>query len=72
MQAELCLKRTYVKASFMFVTVFLDIYENHRRKNLYSPSCPKYSEVIIFLTNFYTSWWCLKKVSSYQGTTKKC
>ena len=32
-QAELCLKGTFVKASFMFATSFLDIYENPRRKN---------------------------------------
>ena len=40
-QAELCLKSTFVKASFMFVTISLDIYKNPRRKNLIDPSCPK-------------------------------
>ena len=37
-QAELCLRCTFVKASFMFVTNFLDIYENHRRKNFINHS----------------------------------
>ena len=31
-QAELRLKSTFVKTSFIFVTIFLDIYENPRRK----------------------------------------
>ena len=38
-QAELCLKRTFVKASFLFVTILLDIYE---RLHLFEP--PKRSE----------------------------
>ena len=33
MQAELCLEETFIKANFMFVTIFLDIYENPWRKN---------------------------------------
>ena len=33
-QAELCLKGTFVKTSFMFVTIFLDIYEILGEKNL--------------------------------------
>ena len=33
-QAELCLK-VHLKASFMFVTIFLDIYENPRRQEFY-------------------------------------
>ena len=36
-QAELCLSGTFVKASSMFVTILLDIYENLRRKKLNSP-----------------------------------
>ena len=42
-KAELCLKGTFVKASFMFVTIFLDIYENLRRKTLLI--CPDQSIV---------------------------
>ena len=32
-QAELCIESTFVKINFMFVKIFLDIYENSRRKN---------------------------------------
>ena len=32
-QAELCIENTFVKINFMFVKIFLDIYENSRRKN---------------------------------------
>ena len=46
-QAELCLKGTFPKASFLFVTIFLDIYENPRSKNFTNPSCPKYLKIII-------------------------
>ena len=45
-QAELCLKGTFAKASFLFVTIFLDIYENPRRKNFINPLCPKYLKII--------------------------
>ena len=45
-QAELCLKGAFVKASFMFVTIFLDIYENPSRKNFINPSCPKHPKII--------------------------
>ena len=30
------------KVSFMFDVIFLDIYENPRRKNFINPSCPKH------------------------------
>ena len=33
--AELNVKGTFVKASFMFVTIFLDIYEKTQEKKLY-------------------------------------
>ena len=33
--AELNVKSTFVKASFMFVTIFLDIYEKTQEKKLY-------------------------------------
>ena len=46
-QPELCLKDTFVKVSFMFFTIFLDIYENPRRKNLINPPCPMYPKIIL-------------------------
>ena len=45
-QAELRLKGTFVKTSFMFVTIFLDIYENPRRKKFINPSCSKHPKII--------------------------
>ena len=40
-QAESCLKGTFVKVSFMFVTIFFsDIYENPGRKNFINLFCP--------------------------------
>ena len=46
--------------SFMFVTIFLDIYENRRRKN-FASSCPKHLKIIeTKMTNFYfytSLWW---------------
>ena len=45
-QAELCLKGTIVKASCMFATIFLDIYENPRRKNFINQSCHKHHKII--------------------------
>ena len=44
MQTELYLKGTFVKASFMFATFVLKIYENPRRK--INPSCPKHPKAI--------------------------
>ena len=59
-QAELCIKSRFVKVSFMFVTIFLDIYENRRRKN-FASSCPKHPKIIeTKMTNFYfytSLWW---------------
>ena len=37
-KAELCLKGTFVKVSFIFVTIFLDTYQN--------PPCPKHRKII--------------------------
>ena len=45
-QAELRLKSTLVKASFMFVTILLGIYENPRRKSFINPSCPEHPKMI--------------------------
>ena len=45
-QAELYLKGTFVNTSFIFVTVFLDIYKNPGRKNFIKPSCPKHPKII--------------------------
>ena len=45
-QSELCLNGTIVTASFVFVTIFLDTYENPRRKNFIKPSCPKPPQII--------------------------
>ena len=39
LQAELCLKGTFLKASFMFATIFLDIYGNPRRKSFDNSPC---------------------------------
>ena len=39
-RAELCLKGTFVKASFMFATIFLDISENPKRKTLLTLPVP--------------------------------
>ena len=77
-QAELCLKGTFVKASFMFVTIFMGIYENPRRKpkTLPIPSILKkwiaIKNYIIVMIYFCTSLWYLKKVSSFWGTIQKC
>ena len=44
-RAQLCLQGTFVKASLMFVTIFLDIYKNPRRKTI-NPPCPKHCKLI--------------------------
>ena len=76
-QAEVCLKGTLVKASFMFVPILVDFHENRRRKSIINPSCPKHSLIVNgdkkwhkFL--FLTSLWCLKKVLSFWGSKKNC
>ena len=76
-QAEVCLKGTLVKASFMFVPILLDFHENRRRKSIVNPSCPKHSLIVNgdkkwhkFL--FLSSLWCLKKVLSFWGSKKNC
>ena len=67
MQDELCLKDTFVKATFIFVTNFLHIIENLMRKNFIIPSCPKHPKMIETKNDmsfcFHTSFWSLKKVS---------
>ena len=60
-QPDLCLKVTFVKASFMFVTIFLDIYENPRTKNFINFSCSKHKK-----------WHKFLKISSFWRTKKKC
>ena len=45
-QAELCLKRTFLKASFMFVAIFLNINKSPRRNTFLNPSCPKHHKII--------------------------
>ena len=57
-KAELCLKGTFVKVSFIFVTIFLDIYEDPRRKNFINPSCPKHKIIEIKNDNFYFHTLC--------------
>ena len=79
-QSELCLNGTIVTASFVFVTIFLDTYENPRRKNFIKPSCPKHPQIInlkkkwhkFLYSHFFASLWCLNNVSSFWGTTKRC
>ena len=46
----------------MFVTIFLDIYENPKRKNFINPFCPKHPKIINIIFYFNTSLWCLKKI----------
>ena len=61
----LIIKGIFLKASFMFVTIFWDIYENLRRKNFINPSCPEHPKIIeikIDIHFFLTSLWCFKKV----------
>ena len=43
--AELLLKDTFVKKSFMFVTIFFR-YENPERKNFINWLCPKHPKII--------------------------
>ena len=45
-QPELCLTGTFLKVSFMFVTIFLDIYENPRIRNFIDPFWPKHPKTI--------------------------
>ena len=45
-KSEICLKDTFVNASSMFVTIFLDTYENPGRKNFINSSCPKHPKMI--------------------------
>ena len=46
-QAESCLKGTFVKTSFIFVSYhFLDIYKNPWRKSSIKPSCPMHPKII--------------------------
>ena len=63
-------KGTFVGASFMFVTIFLYIYENRRRKTLLTFPVPSILKYLIEIKNdvnvyFHVSLWCLK-------TKKKC
>ena len=75
-QAELCLKGTFVNASFMFVTIFSDIYDNLTKKIFINLSFSKYPKIINWNKNdnfyFHTSLWCLRKASSFWGIKKKC
>ena len=70
-------KRYICKSKFHVCYHFLDIYENPGRKNFINPSCPKHCKIIHWNKkwhNFYfhTSLWCLRKVSSFWDTKKKC
>ena len=71
------LKGTFLKANFMFVIIFLGIYENPKRKNFINPSCSKHCKIINWNKkwhNFYfrTSLWFLRNVSFFWGSEKKC
>ena len=50
-------KDTFVKASFMFLTIFLDICENPRRNTVINPCYPKHPKIKIEkkknVINFY-------------------
>ena len=76
-QAKLCLKGSFAKASFMFAAIFLDLYQNPRRKNFINPSGPKHPKIInwtkkwqIFI--FVLLWGTAKKVLSFWGSKSKC
>ena len=77
-QAEFCLKGTFVKAYIMFVSIFLDIYENPRRKDFINSSCPKHPEIINWNKKWHEFLFShffvvpLKKVSSSWGSEKNC
>ena len=45
-QTGLCIKGTFKKASFMFVTNVVEIYENPWSKNFINKSCHKYPKII--------------------------
>ena len=45
-QVELCLKSTFVKSSFIIVTIFSDVYKNPRRKSFINPSYLKHAKII--------------------------
>ena len=78
-QSELCLKDMFVEVSFMFVTIFLGIYENPRIKNYINPFCAKHPAIInrnkkcqkfLFFTLLCGTW---KKVLwRLDGNRKKC
>ena len=40
------LKGTFLKANFMFVIIFLGVYENPKRKNFINPSGSKHCKII--------------------------
>ena len=73
-QAELCLKGTFVKASFVCYNFFRCLW-NPRWKNFINPSCPKHRKIINWNKkwhNFYfqASLWCIRKVWFICGTKK--
>ena len=75
-QAELCLKNCIFKSKFHVCYNFFR-YENPRKKNFANPFCTKHHKIISWNKkwhNFYfqTSLWCLRKVSYFWGTEKKC
>ena len=74
-QVELCLKRYICKSKFYIS--YLLFFENPRRKNFINPTCLKYCTIINWNKKcqnifFHTSLPCLRKVSSFWDTKKKC
>ena len=62
-------KRHIVEASFIFITIFLYIFENPKRKNLLTLPVPSILKQLNEIKNninfyFYASLWCLRKVLS--------
>ena len=56
-------KGIFVKASFMFVTIFLDM--KIPGEKTFKPSCPEHPKIIEIKNDkvcFHTFLWCLKKV----------
>ena len=54
-----------LKASFMFVNIFVDVHENSRRKSFINPSCPKRPKIIEIKNDkklFHSFFWCPIKV----------
>ena len=69
-QIELC-QGIFGCASFIFVTIFVDIYKNPRRKDFFNPSYPKRPKIIKIKNEFfffYIFWDVSKKLYDSRKT----